>query len=214
MQARNFRLLAGAASLTMAALVAGCGTSDNPYSKLKNPPLLQGQLHAVTLVSDTAQVEQAVEQLGFTRAAFQPNYQQADAVQASIWSVPEPVAAKASYFKASTPGAPDVRVLVMPLAAKGRAPEPAVDKAFFRNVLNSDVPASPLPGALPENVRIQVWVYRVPNILDAKNKLRDNGIPVIFDPVAITTPYLGDHKTLALRAPDGTVVQLVETSAE
>ena len=211
MQARNFRLLLGVALM---ALASACSTSDNPYSKLKDPPLLQGRLLTVTLVSDTAQVEQAVEQVGFARASFQPNYQQADAVQASIWSVPEPVAAKASYFKSSKQGTADVRVLVMPLAAKGRESTAEVDQAFFRNVLGSDVPTWPLPGSLPENVRIQVWGFVVPNILDAKNKLRDNGIPVIFDPVAITTPYLGDHKTLAIRAPDGTVVQLVETAAE
>jgi hypothetical protein len=152
--------------------------------------------------------------VGFTRASFQPNYQQADAVQASLWSVAEPVAAKAAYFKSSRPGTPDVRLLVMPLAAKGRESGADVDKAFFRNVLGTDVPSWPLPGQLPENVRVQVWGYLVPNILEARNKLRDNGIPVIFDPVAITTPYLGDHKTLAIRAPDGTVVQLVETSAQ
>ena len=105
-------------------------------------------------------------------------------------------------------------VLVMPLAAKGRESSAEVDKAFFRNVLGSEVPTWPLPGSPAENVRIQVWGFVVPNILDAKNKLRDNGIPVIFDPVAITTPYLGDHKTLAIRAPDGTVVQLVETAAQ
>jgi hypothetical protein len=211
MQARNFRLLLGVALM---AVASACSTSDNPYSSLKDPPLLQGRLLTVTLVSDTAQVEQAVEQVGFTRAAFQPNYPQADAVQASIWSVPEPVAAKASYFKSSKPGTPDVRVLVMPLAAKGRESSAEVDKAFFRNVLGSEVPTWPLPGSPAENVRIQVWGFVVPNILDAKNKLRDNGIPVIFDPVAITTPYLGDHKTLAIRAPDGTVVQLVETAAQ
>ncbi len=198
----------------LVVMAGACGTADNPYSKLENAPLLQGRLYTVTLVSDTASVEQAVEQVGFTRASFQPNYPQADAVEASIWSVPEPVAAKATYFKASRQGVPDIRVLVMPLAAKGRKPDPAVDEAFFRNVLGSDVPAWPLPGSPAENVRIQVWGYLVPDILEARNKLRDSGIPVIFDPVAITTPYLGDHKTLAIRAPDGTVVQLVETAAQ
>jgi hypothetical protein len=198
--------------VALVAMASACSTSDNPYSKLKDPPLLQGQLYTVTLVSDTAQVEQAVEQAGYTRAAFQPNYQQADAVQASIWSVPEPVAAKASYFMKA--GSPDLRVLVMPLAAKGREADPAVAKAFFRNVLGVDVPVWPLPGTQPDGVRIQVWGYQVPSILDAKAKLRDNGIPVIFDAVGITTPYLGDHKTMAIRAADGTVVQLVETAAQ
>jgi hypothetical protein len=37
---------------------------------------------------------------------------------------------------------------------------------------------------------------------------------VVFDPVAITTGYLGDHKTMAIRAPDGAIVELVETASQ
>ena len=60
---------------------------------------------------------------------------------------------------------------------------------------------------------MQVWTYLIPDVVGANERLRDNGIPVVFDPVAITTAYLGDHKAMAIRAPDGTIVELVETAA-
>ena len=53
-------------------------------------------------------------------------------------------------------------------------------------------------------MRVQVWTYLVPNVVEANKRLRESGIPVVFDPVAITTAYLGDHKAMAIRAPDGT----------
>jgi hypothetical protein len=210
MQARNFCRLSPA--LFVAVAVAACSSADNPYAKLANPPLVQASLHTVTLASDTGDVAAQVLQAGYTAVTLPPNYQQADLVEGSLWGVPEPVAAKVAHFKAG-PGAPDLRLLVLPLAARGRKADAAVDQDFFRNVLGSEVPKWPLPGAQPQNVRIQVWTYLVPSILDANQRLRENGIPVIFDPVGITTTYLGDHKTLAIRAPDGTVVQLAETSA-
>jgi hypothetical protein len=51
-------------------------------------------------------------------------------------------------------------------------------------------------------------------VVAAAKRLRANGIAVIYDPVEITTAYLGDHRTLAIRAPDGTVVQLVQSTAQ
>jgi hypothetical protein len=194
--------------------LVGCGTADNPYSKLPNPPLVPGRLHTITLVSDARTIVEAMTGAGYTAARLPPNYQQADAVQASIWSVPEKVAVAAEHFAAASADAPDLRLLVMPLAAKGRVAEADINRAFFRNVLGSDVPAWPLPGAQPRNVRIQVLTYLVPNIVEASKRMRANGIPVIYDPVAITTAYLGDHRTLAIRAPDGTVVQLVQTASQ
>jgi hypothetical protein len=50
-------------------------------------------------------------------------------------------------------------------------------------------------------------------VVEANKRLRANNIPVVFDPVSITTAYLGDHKAMAIRAPDGTIVELVETMA-
>lgn len=199
--------------LGLAALI-GCGTADNPYSKIENPPLVAARLLNVTLVSDSRAVVDAVTGAGWQAARLPPNYPRADAVQASMWGVPEQVATAATHYKATAKGVPDLRILEMPLAAKGRVAEQGTNQAFFRNVLGSDVPAWPLAGAQPENVRVLVWTYLVPSILDASKRLRENGIPVIYDPVGLTTPYLGQHKTLAIRAPDGTVIQLVETSSQ
>jgi hypothetical protein len=198
----------------MALALAACGTADNPYANFKDPPLVSARLHAVTLVSDTREIIDAVASAGWQEARLPPNYQRADSVQASMWGVPEPVATAITHFKAVQPRSPDICVLVMPLAAKGLVAEGPVNEAFFRNVLGSEVPGWPLPGSQPGNVRIQVWTYLVPSILDASKRLRANGIPVIYDPVSITTAYLGLHKTLAIRAPDGTVIQLVETTAQ
>jgi hypothetical protein len=210
MHVRNFSRLVALSVLALSA----CGTADNPYSKIPNPPLVAGRLHTITLVSDEVATLKSVLAAGYAPTPLPPNYRQADEVQASIWGVPEVVAAGAAHLKSTRPGVPDVRLLVMPMAAKGRVAEPDINEAFFRNVLGSEVPAWPLPGAQPANVRVQAWSYQVPDIVAASQRLRGNGIPVIYDPVAITTSYLGDHKTLAIRAPDGTVVQLVEMAAQ
>ena len=196
-----------------ALALAACGVADNPYTRFADPPLVSGRLHTVTLVSDRGAIAEVVTAAGWQAVRLPPNYQKADAVQASIWGVPEPVAAAVLHFKAQKPGSPDLRLLVMPLAARGRVAEQAVNEAFFRNVIGADVPAWPLPAPQPADVRVQVWTYLVPSIIEASKRLRANGIPVIYDPVGITTAYLGDHRTLAIRAPDGTVVQLVETAS-
>lgn len=207
-------LLQCLSGISAALLVAACSSADNPYARIKDAPLIQARVYTVTLVSDTDAIAGELSKAGLSAVTLPPNYQQADAVEASLWGVAEPVAAKARYFKAAAQGSADIRLLVMPLAARGRTADSSVDKAFFRNVLGSDVPHWPLPGKQPDNVRVQVWGYLVPDILQASKRLRENGIPVIYDAVAITTSYSGTHKTLAIRSPDGTVVQLVETAAE
>ena len=53
-----------------------------------------------------------------------------------------------------------------------------------------------------------------PDIQLANKRLRESDIPVVYDPVRITTAYLGDHWTMAIRAPDGTIIELVETAAQ
>ena len=207
------RLSWRACALPLVLLVAACSSADNPYARLKGPPLIQGQLHTVTLASDTEAVLADVEKAGLAPVNLPPNYQQADAIEAALWGVPEPVAAKVRHFR-GTSQVPDVRVLVMPLAAFGRQVEPEVDQAFFRGVLGVKPPLWPLPGKQPDNVRVQAWTYLVPNILDASKRLRENGIPVTYAPVSITTSYLGTFKMLGIRAPDGTVIQLVEAVAQ
>jgi hypothetical protein len=207
-------ILQRAFGISAVLFIAACGSADNPYARLKDPPLVLARPYTVTLASDSEAIAEAVSKAGFTAVALPPNYQQADAVEASIWGVAEPVAARAQYFKAASPNDADIRLLMMPLAARGRTAEPPVDQAFFRNVLGGEVPRWPLPGKQPENVRVQVWGYLVPDILVASKRLRENGIPVIYDAVSISTSYSGTHKTLAIRAPDGTVVQLVEATAQ
>jgi hypothetical protein len=80
-------------------------------------------------------------------------------------------------------------------------------------VLGSDVPELPQGIEAAEGLRVRVWTYRVPDVVETNKRLRANNIPVVFDPVDITTAYLGDHKAMAIRAPDGTIVELVETAA-
>lgn len=212
MQARKFRRWLGHISaVCVSSLLVACGTADNPYAKIQDPPLVQGSLHVITLAADTDSPAREIADEGFTPVTLPPNYQQATVVEASIWGVPEPVAAAIRHFKAP-PGKADLRLLVMPLAARGRNADAHVDRVFFRNVLGVDVPAWPLVRPANDSLRVQVWTYFVPDILVASRRMRENGIPVIYDPVGITTSYLGDHRTLAVRAPDGTVVQLVQNS--
>ena len=212
MQTPNFRRVLVA--LMLASLVACSGSAGSPYSSLKDVPLVPARLHSVTLVTDDATFSQGLEQKGFKPIAFNTNYPVSDRVEASLWSVPEPVVARATHLKAPGTGAPDVRVLVMELAAKGRSADSATDQSFFSNVLGSDVPALPEGIVATNGVRVQVWTYLIPSVLEANKRLRANNIPVVFDPVGITTAYLGDHKTMAIRAPDGTIIELVETAAQ
>ena len=219
MQARKFcpstvgKWLVAWSGVGLSLALAACGSADNPYSKISDPPLVAGTLHVVTLVSDSGERAREIVAQGYAPVKLPPNYQQADAVEAALWGVPEPVAAAVQHFKGDA-GRPDLRLLVMPLAARGREADDKVNRAFFRNVLGVDVPRWPLARPADDDMRVQVWTYRVPSIIEAGKRMRANGIPVIYDPVAITTSYLGLQKTLAIRAPDGTVVQLVEISAQ
>ena len=206
------RVLAG---IMLICSLAGCTSpTDSQYAALKDVPLTTARLHAVTVVTDDATFSQRLAKQGYAAMTFASNYPDSDRIAASLWSVPEPVVARAAHFHASVPDAPDVRVLVMELAAKGREADAATNRAFFRNVLGSDVPELPKGIEASEGVRVQVWTYLIPNVAETNERLRANDIPVVFDPVNITTAYLGNHKAMAIRAPDGTIVELVETVAK
>jgi hypothetical protein len=215
MQPQDFRrvfraLLIPAACVT---LLAGCSNAGDPYAKLPDPPLVQGHLHTVTLVSDDSKLAEQVQTDGYRRMPLPPNYPEADEVQGVLWDVPASVAKNATVYGA--PGAgPNVRVLVRPLPQAAPPADDAVMRSFFRNVLGSDVPQWPEKVPRAANVRVQVWTYQVPSIVDARRKLRANTIPVVTEPVGITTPYLGDQKSMSLRAPDGSIVELVEAAAK
>ena len=199
-------------TLLLTALVS-CSGSDNPYVALEDPPIVEARLHTVTLATDGPTVAEQLKVKGYAPITFASNYPASGSVESSLWSVPEPVAASAAHFTAPDATGPNVRVLRMALAANSRAADSAVDEAFFRNVLGTDVPRLPAGLARTDKVRVQVWTYLVPDILAANKRLREAGIPVVYDPVAITTADLGDHKTMAIRAPDGTIVELAETAA-
>jgi len=208
---RNGRVLA---ALLLVLLTSCSRTSDNPYVDVKDPPLLQARLHTVTLVTDGPGVAESLQVKGYAPVQFPSNYPISNEVESSLWSVPLSTVEGVAHFRSPRATDPGVRVLKMALAAKTSKANAGVVKAFFRNVLGSDVPQWP-PGIEPaDKVRVQVWTFLIPDVLVANKRLRENGIPVVFDPVAITTAYLGDHKVMAIRAPDGAIVELVQTAAQ
>ena len=132
-------------SVTLLLPLSACGTADNPYDKITDPPLVQARLHTITLVSDSAVSSARIREAGYTPVTLPANYRGAVEIEASIQGVPEPVAAAAQYFKSSRAAAPDVRLLVMPLAAGARSSDETFDETYFRNVLGTGVPPWPLP---------------------------------------------------------------------
>jgi hypothetical protein len=198
----------------LAALASCSRTSENPYAAIKNPPVVQARLHTITLAADSAETAEELQVKGYEQVAFLSNYPASIAVESTLWGVTEAVVEKADHWKAPAGVGVNVRLLRLPLAANGVSADPAVEKAFYRNVLGSDVPAWPAGVERTKKVRVQVWTFLIADVRAASKNLRENGVPVVFDPVAITTAYLGDHKTMAIRAPDGTIIELVETAAQ
>ena len=199
-------------TVLLAALASCSGTSDNPYAAIEDPPLVEAMLHTVTLATDGPTVGEELQAKGYTPIQFSSNYPVSDSVESSLWSVPEPVAASATHFKAPSAAEANIRVLKMALAASSRSADAETERAFFSNVLGSEVPEWPAAVQRTDKVRVQVWTYLIPDILAANKRLRESGIPVVYDPVTITTAYLGDHKTMAIRSPDGIIIELVQTA--
>jgi hypothetical protein len=199
--------------LVLVACLAGCTNANDPYAKIENPPLVQGRLHTVTLVSDDPLLAQQVQAAGYVARSFPPNYPEADEVLGILWDVPAPVAKNATVYAAPAPG-PNLRLLVQPLPPAAAPADAAVERSFFRNVLGSDVPQWPAKVPRAANVRVQVWTYQVPSILEARKRLRASAIPPVTEPVGITTPSMGDQKSMSLRAPDGAIVELIEAAAQ
>jgi hypothetical protein len=211
MQTKNLcRVLA---SISCAIILLGCSpAADNPYSKLQDPPLVSASLHTVTVVSPDASLVEALQKQGFTPAPFLSNYPASVRVEALLWKVPEEAAASPVILMGPAGHGPDVRVLESPSIPAAQPVEPAVEEAFYRNVLGSDVPQWPFK--LPAGARIQVTTWFVADVVAAKRRLREARIPVTFDPVDITTAYLGDHRVMGIQAPDGTVIELVQNVAQ
>jgi hypothetical protein len=200
------------AALAAVCLLAACGRTDDPYAKIENPPLVAGRLHTVTLAGDAA-VAQRLREQGYAPATFASNYPVSVQVEATLWGVPETAVSTAQYFRAPAGRLPHVRLLELPAAPDGTGAPPAIEASYFRKVLGTEVPVFPREG-LPAGVRVIAWTYFLDDILEAQRRLRAAAIPVIFNPVGLTTAYLGDHKRMAVRAPDGTLIELVESAAD
>jgi hypothetical protein len=217
MQTPNFRRALRACNLSVVLALVACSSADNPYSRIKDGPLVPATLHAVTFATDGPALQEQLQKDGYTVLALAPNYQNAIRVQSIQWNVPEDVAGKVVILKAPEPG-PDVRILAGALPAMS-APAAPLDagtmRAFYKNVLGTDVPRWPDGMTPAANVRVQVWTFLITDdVLKARNKLRAQVIPVLTEPVHITTTYLGDEKSITLRAPDGAIVELVQTTAQ
>jgi len=208
------RLVRVLAALVLVALTSCGRNSGNPYAAIKDPPLLQARLHTVTVVTDGHGVAESLQVKGYVPIRFASNYPVSNEVESKLWSVPLTAVESAVHYKSQNATDTGVRVLTMALAARTSRADAGVEKAFFRNVLGSDVPQMPAGVEPTDKARVQVWTFLIPDVLAANKSLRENGVPVVFDPVAITTAYLGDHKVMAIRAPDGAIVELVQTAAE
>jgi hypothetical protein len=196
-----------------AACLAACSPADNPYASIKDPPLVRATLHTLTLVGADAGLADRLRQDGFVAMPQAPNYPGGVRVEAALWKVPEDVAAAPVVFMA--PGGRGTHVRLLNAPARGNAPaaNPRVIDDFYRKVLGTGVPEWPGSLSLPPAARIHAWTFLIDDVLAAKRRLREAGIPVTFDAVAITTAYLGDHKLLGITAPDGVIIELVETAA-
>jgi hypothetical protein len=216
MQTPKFRRALRACALPLVLALAACSTSDDPYSRIPNGPLAPATPHAVTFLTDSPALLEQLQKDGYTLVPLAPNYDAAIRVQSIQWQVPEEVAGKAAVLKGPA-GELDVRVLTGPLpamAAPAAPPEPAVMRAFYKNVLGADVPSWPARIKPAPNVRVQVWTYFITDILAVRRKLREHVIPVLTEPVHITTTYLGDEQSITLRAPDGAIVELVQAVSQ
>jgi hypothetical protein len=213
------RLRGALAALQLALILSGCSRpADNPYSKIQDPPLVSASLHTVTVTSPDPSLVDALQKQGFTLASLASNYPASVRVEALLWKVSGDAAANPRLLMAAGGSGPHVRVLSVPAAASAAPPakpvDPAIEQAFFRNGLGTDVPRLPDGAALPDGARVQVWTYFINDVLAARRRFREAGIPVTFDPVDITTAYLGDHRVMGIQAPDGTVIELVQNVAQ
>ena len=199
-------------TLLVAGWLAGCsGSASNSYQSLPGAPLVPGYLHTVTLMVDDVTLIDRLQNQGWRRLSFPPNYPDVARHEAALWGVPEPVAGQQSVFASPDGNGPNVRVLIMPTTPRERA-DAGVERDFFRNVLGAEVPHWPA-GELPAGARVQVWTYVIADVGEANEILQKAGIAVSSAPVAFTSPYLGEHRSMAIRAPDGTVVELFQDSA-
>jgi hypothetical protein len=196
-------------------LAAGCSRpTDNPYARIQNAPLVKATLHTVTVASPDAAQAQRLDAAGYTHAPLPSNYPLSVEAEAAIWQVPVSFAATSAMFMAQAGQGPDVRLIVMPDVKPLVPVDAEVLTAFYGNVLGSAVPRWAGSSTLKNGARVQAWTFLVDDVLAARQRFLEAAIPVTFTPVRITTAYLGDHQTLAIQAPDGAVVQLVQGASQ
>jgi hypothetical protein len=192
----------------------GCSRPiDNPYARIPNAPLVKATLHTVTVASPDAAQAERLDAAGYAHAPLPSNYPLSVEAEAAIWQVPISFAATSVIFMAPPGLGPNVRLIVMPDVKPLLSVDEEVLTAFYRNVLDTSVPQWAGSSTLKNGARVQAWTFIVDDVLAARQRFLESAIPVTFTPVRITTAYLGDHQTLALQAPDGAVVQLVQGAA-
>ena len=201
-------------AVSMLAALAGCsGRTDNPYARIPDAPLVKATLHTVTVVSPDAAQAGRLEAAGYSHTPLPSNYPLSAEAEAALWQVPLSFAATSVIFMAQPGQGPNVRLIVMPEVKPLVAVDEEVLAAFYRNVLDAPVPRWPGSGTLNNGARVQAWTFAIDDVLAARGRFMAAGIPVTFAPVRITTAYLGDHSTIAIQAPDGAIVQLVQGAA-
>jgi hypothetical protein len=183
-------------------------------SRTEDPPILQARLVSATLVSADPAIGTWARDAGYEQVTFAANYPGTVRMHAIMWGVQEAVVEQALEFSAPGKVPSHVRVLTAQLPADSSPIEGDV-MAFYGQVLGADsLPGYPIVGKPPEAVRVLAWTYAIPDVLEANRRLREHNIPVVVNPVALTSPIFGDHKMLAIRAPDGDLIELIETTAD
>ena len=206
----NFCRVFGVLLLTL----TGCSRpTDNPYARIPKAPLVKATLHTVTVISPDAAQAGRLDAAGYTHAPLPSNYPLSAEAEAALWQVPISFAATSVMFMAQPGQGPNVRLIVMPEVKPLVSVDAEVLTAFYGNVLGTSVPQWAGSPTLKNGARVQAWTFLVDDVLAARQRFLEAAIPVTFTPVRITTAYLGDHSTLAIQAPDGVIVQLVQGAA-
>jgi hypothetical protein len=203
------------AALVLAGSLVNCSRpAENPYAGIQNPPLVRATLHTVTVVTPDAALAVRLDGAGYMHTVFPSNYPSpAVTVEAALWKVPEESAANSVIFMAPIGRGPNARMVFMPDPPPIATTDEEVEATFFRNVLGTEVPQWPGSSELRNGARVQAWTFLVDDVLAASKRLREAGIPVTMDPVAMTSAYLGDHKTMGIQGPGGIAIQLVQNAA-
>jgi hypothetical protein len=202
------------AALVLAGTLVSCSRPDNPYARIPNPPLLRATPHTVTVVTPDAALAVRLDGAGYMHTPLPSNYPSRQVtVEAALWNVPETVAANAVIFMAPSGHGPNVRMIFMPDPPPMEPADEQIEATFFRNVLGTEVPQWPGSKELRNGARVQAWTLVVDDVLAAKKRFIEARIPVTVDPVAMTTAYDGDHRTMAIQGPGGISIQLMQSKS-